>query len=147
MKVIFLDIDGVMIRYWEKKNYREFDPDLVINLKHLLANTNANIVISSSWRHWMESVQEAFRIADLPWDRVISKTWSNTDGWRSTEILQWLDEYHKTCKSGYHITHWCAIDDEWYEMKAIKRLGKLVKTEANEGLTLDKAEEAISLLT
>ncbi len=55
----------------------------------------------------------------------------------------WLDNYHNDCKKWYHITHWCAIDDEQFDMKAIKKIGKLVKTEASEGLTMDKVQEAI----
>lgn len=149
MKIIFLDIDGVLIKF-DHNLHRwqwDFDHELVKNFIHLLFETNANIVISSSWRHHMESLKDLFYKWDIPWDRVISKTWHNTDGWRSTEILKWLDDHHRTCGTWDHVTHWCAIDDEYYEMKAIKRLGKLVKTEVHTWLTKEKVEEVILLLT
>ena len=150
MRIIFLDIDGVLIKYTTGKSKelpKEFDQDLADNLKHLLSVTDARIVISSSWRHHLQTCKEAFIKADLDWNRVISVTEYDTNGWRSTEILQWLDNYHKTCKAWYHITHWCTIDDEYYEMKALRRLGKLVKTDVQEGLTMDKVQEVITLLT
>lgn len=56
MKVIFLDIDGVLnTKYWENMKVRDqyghtFDPNSVANLARIIEETGAEIVISSSWK-------------------------------------------------------------------------------------------------
>jgi len=166
MKVIFLDIDGVLLPLWTEWRWWRSEWRLTIPqscaeaLYKIAHHTDSMIVISSSWRHHMESCKDLLdQIADFKyqvwwkdyveriWDRVISRTPSKTDGGRSTEILMWIDEYHRSCKTGHHITHWIAIDDEWFDMKAIKRIGKLIKTDPNIWLTDEDAELVISLLS
>lgn len=165
MKVIFLDIDWVLIRFWDtpqirktradKKQWwliRELDEDLVKNLINIIQQTNAYIVISSSWRHWlMDVLRDEFyknwdRLWFDLWNRVISKTPSWLDYWRWNEILTWLNDYHKTCKTWEHITNWVVIDDDSFDMKRINRLWLLVKTETHEWLTKEKAQEVILIL-
>src|ERR1700709_1279552 len=54
MKVIFLDIDGVL-NSTHTANPRSFpyivDPELVTRLKDVLAKTGAEVVLSSTWRY------------------------------------------------------------------------------------------------
>lgn len=55
MKVIFLDIDGVMITGSHLKRSHayegyQFAPDAVTNLKQIMEETGAEIVVSSTWR-------------------------------------------------------------------------------------------------
>ncbi len=57
MKIIFLDIDGVLNHmYWLKKmkgvegDKKFFDPDCVRRLNTITDKTGAKIVLSSSWR-------------------------------------------------------------------------------------------------
>lgn len=160
MKIIFLDIDGVLIPLFRKERWlktimwalADIPKEVSDNLVRVLQDPSVFIVISSSWRHHWENCKlllEQIIINDewdTVWNRVISKTWSKTDGGRSTEILMWLDEYHCTAKIWYHITHWVAIDDEQFDMKAIRRIGKLIKTESDIGITSEHADEIISLL-
>lgn len=66
MKIIFLDFDGVMdTAYYDHILSKEglpscdeygavFDPSCVMNLKHIIDQTGADIVVSSSWKHMME---------------------------------------------------------------------------------------------
>ena len=60
MNYLFLDIDGVLNTKWwytqmdrntprEKYGYA-FDPNAVANLKRIIDETGADIVISSSWK-------------------------------------------------------------------------------------------------
>lgn len=59
-KIIFLDIDGVLnTKYWYNQMSRStpkdkygyaFDPNAVANLKRIIDETGADIVISSSWK-------------------------------------------------------------------------------------------------
>lgn len=46
MKVIFLDIDGVVLPFYRKG----FDESKMILLKEIVLNTDAKIVLSSNWR-------------------------------------------------------------------------------------------------
>lgn len=169
MKIIFLDIDWVLIPLFRKEHWlktmngviADIPKEVSDNLVRVLQDPSVWIVISSSWRHHWENCKELLQQIPLirdgnsdyhlnywrtVWDRVISKTWSKTDGGRSTEILMWLNEYHRTAKHWYHITHWVAIDDEQFDMKAIRRVGRLIKTESSIGLTSEHADEIISLL-
>lgn len=63
MKVIFLDIDGVLnsmdwykrrtrvkAETWKEYNVQEFDPEAVKLLKRIIDETGAKIVLSSTWR-------------------------------------------------------------------------------------------------
>ena len=62
MKVIFLDIDGVLNRQTQNLEFRddefpfsvEFDKKAVSNLKKLLEQSQAKLVISSSWGRSMD---------------------------------------------------------------------------------------------
>ena len=62
MKIIFLDIDGVLCTAKSvgllKTNIdgrlaKQFDPDCVVRLNHITDATGAQIVISSSWRLYL----------------------------------------------------------------------------------------------
>lgn len=65
MKVIFLDFDGVMdtayydnyLNYMglpEKDKYGVvFDPDCIANLRRIIDETGAGIVVSSTWKDFM----------------------------------------------------------------------------------------------
>ncbi len=163
MKIIFLDVDWVLIRYWDTPKIRktraekrqgwiilELDEDLADNLKKLIKETWAKIVVSSSWRRGttlMDVLHKEFLKNNISWgDLVISKTPSGLGHGRGNEILTWLNTYHKTCKDWYHITDWVAIDDDLSDMKVIKRLWKFVNTEIHLGLTPEKTQEAIGIL-
>ncbi len=169
MKIIFLDIDWVLIPLFRKERWlkkmngviADIPKEVSDNLVKILQDPSAWIVISSSWRHHWPSCKKLLKQIPLirndnveyhmnywytVWDRVISKTWSQTDGGRSTEILMWLNEYHRTAKVWWHVTHWVAIDDEQFDMKAIRRIGKLIKTESGVWLTSEQTDEIISLL-
>jgi len=166
MKIIFLDIDWVLIRIGNvteadkeyhrtrsKEKWKEwclllwaFVPECVENLKKIIEATHAMIVISSSWRHDMEKLKESWLDAGLDWNLIISKTPHSLWHGRWNEILTWLTDYHKTCKHGYHVSHWVAIDDDIGDMKSITRLGKMVRTVCHKWLTDEDVEQVISIL-
>lgn len=133
MKILFLDIDGVLNSYRNnKKNYgrpRPFDPEGICALNKILKETGAKIVISSSWRYMynMESMAELLMLEGLPKDVVIGENptpsdaeggysrsyenWDGTDGikTRGQECQMWMDYHHET--DGEVITHFAAIED------------------------------------
>lgn len=65
MKVIFLDIDGVVCLHKDKKNWDNdeevFDEDCCKRLKEIVSATGCKLVLSSSWRLFPESIRSMFR--------------------------------------------------------------------------------------
>ncbi len=108
MKIIFLDIDGVMNseRFYHKTPNFEWDmfcPYSVILLNKLTDETNAKIVVSSSWRknNSVEELSTLFKKNGITGD-VYSSThvlfYKNCDHSvsRGNEIQLWLSQYPET---------------------------------------------------
>ena len=105
MKVIFLDVDGVLnsqqlFEKCEDDQLISVDEDNIKNLKTIVDATGAKIVLSSSWRYgWAEhsdAVQDWCQILvdilakyDL---KIIDKTEYLSSGRREDEIKDWLDK-------------------------------------------------------
>lgn len=168
MKIIFLDIDWVIIPFWWPKikgwlkdlhhkviiEGEEFllpktNPKCIENLWYILEETGARIVLSSSWRRMprlmkklLESEENDWK--DL-WQFVNGSTWTDM-WWRWNEILSYIQEYHKTCKAGWHITEWIAIDDDDAGMSRIRDLNRFIHTKSNVGLDTDSTRLAIEIL-
>jgi hypothetical protein len=74
MKVIFLDIDGVLnvIPYGHDRWGSLFHPHLVDNLKRIIDETGAKIVISSTWRmgNGLPGMKEMWMDRGLPGEVV-----------------------------------------------------------------------------
>lgn len=91
--VIFLDVDGVLNRPSTKERFKGawgLDAELVERAKQLIEDTNAMVVLSSSWRHmdeWREHVRE-----QIPFEhetpRMGSRFWTSFN--RGVEIQTWL---------------------------------------------------------
>lgn len=123
MKVIFLDIDGVLNYtkwYVDERNpgningeEGEIDPLCIERVVRICNETNAKVVISSDWRlSWCGTIFRLSRMG-LPEDLILDKTpefiWlksinPNIDCSRGSEIQAWLDE-HKEC------TNYVILDD------------------------------------
>lgn len=107
MKVIFLDIDGVLnSQEWytermEKESsydypFDEFSPELVRRFNKIIEKSKADIVVSSTWRigRSLPELRDLFRFVGIK-GNVIGKTSSNEfrgDYVRGKEIKQWLEE-------------------------------------------------------
>ncbi len=114
MKIIFLDIDGVMNskRYFrsidmKKNNWDRFDPISVNLIKQLVEEFEAKIVISSSWRFGAKDLlfNELTKSGLL---KYLHKDWKTPYMYgykRGDEIMNWL-ENHKGIKK------YIIIDDE-----------------------------------
>lgn len=163
MKVIFLDIDGVLnvISQGHDKFGSIFHQHFVDNLKRLVDETGAKIVISSTWRFSGLSVmQEMWKERSLPGE-VIDITpdcaqlvedenneflyYDQVE--RGHEIKQWLD-----CHSD--VTNYVILDDD-NDMLQSQR-GNFVRTSNNinhpdcidigYGLTKTCTDDAIRIL-
>src|SRR5437588_1068675 len=104
MKVIFLDIDGVL-NCTNTPNSRKFpyivDPKLLKRFKRLLRRTRAKVVLSSTWRYDPAGIFSAKRYG-IPFIDVIPDLPHEP---RRKEILQWLQEHPE-------VTRYIVIDDE-----------------------------------
>ncbi len=112
MKIIFLDIDGVLNsaiydRQRQPGDKNNIDESRLVLLKELIDITDAKIVLSTSWRrHWEEDetrcdhigaeLNEIFGCYGL---QIFSKTPEFAGFERAAEIQFWLDHHKANVKS------------------------------------------------
>ena len=121
MKVIFLDIDGVLNPQVDyeiddllknngvktKRNYKTFSKRCMDNLNDLIKETGAKVVISSTWRigYSQEMLQKHFESQGFEY-KILDYTPSlGYDTVRGNEIRSWLNK-HKD------IENYVIIDDD-----------------------------------
>jgi len=110
MKIIFLDFDGVMdTAYYDdflhKNSLPEidkygivFDPYCIKNLKYIIDNTRADIVISSTWKDDMtyNEILDMWKDRNLP--GFVTDVTPTVSRHRGNEIDAWLEECRDTCR-------------------------------------------------
>lgn len=150
-RIIFLDLDGVMDSrthniYLNKHNLPEkdefgilFSPECIAALKHITDNTDAEIVLSSSWKHIMslQQLQQMWQQLQLP-SKVIDVTPTCSRN-RGDEIHRWLCLCPDPCQ-------YVIIDDLPREQFHTAHYSHLVTTDGFNGLTLELANQAIEIL-
>jgi hypothetical protein len=146
MKVIFLDIDGVLNseRFFLSQKAKEdfvivdhLDPAAVRLLDQLVGATGAQIVVSSTWRlSWTLDAIEALLVErGLRSGRIVDKTVDLRGRARGLEIALWVDTHRPE--------RFVILDDD----SDMAHLGhRLVQTSFGEGLSLAHVDRAISLL-
>jgi hypothetical protein len=159
MKIIFLDIDGVLNVYCQSRDRYgcTFHQHLVDNLKMIIDTTDAKIVISSSWRvDGIDIMKKMWKFRNLPGDVIditpdLYYTYSGKDGdddySRGDEIQLWLD-------NNPQVTNYVIIDDDTdmlpNQMKQFVRTSKNRKhsdcVDDGYGLTKICADAAIKIL-
>lgn len=162
MKIIFLDIDGVLNVYGQGHDQygRIFHKHFEDNLRHIVEQTGAKIVISSTWRFaGLEKMKQMWKDRNLSGEVIDvtidcyqligeGKFEHYDEVERGHEIQEWLDK-HQT-----EVTHYVIIDDD-NDMLQSQR-GNFVRTANNinhpdcidigYGLTRICAEKAIRVL-
>lgn len=152
MKVIFLDIDGVL---WVghqggpdatgERNIYAFGAAQVTELNRIMAIVDdCKIVISSSWRigRSLEWLREHFAREGFMYpERIIDKTpylrsETSWDVKRGFEIQRWLD-------NNPGVITFCIIDDD---SDMLHLLPRLVKTTFPEGLNYVAGQKVIEML-
>lgn len=148
IKVLFLDIDGVLNtdrQQWhcqmncitpiDEFGY-EFDHKAVDNLATILEETDAEIVISSSWKFLgLQTLQKMWEDRNLPGTILDITPDGKSKGW---EIDEWLME----CES--QVNRYAIIDDENDMLP--KQLNHFVQTNSQFGITCKDAERVITIL-
>jgi hypothetical protein len=156
MRVIFLDIDGVLnsVEYARRTEFTDWpaghiDPDAVARLNQLVERTSAKIVISSSWRKLLDPeemhrvLSEAGLVADVIgetpdffklefWERPVDGPFE-----RGHEIQAWLDEHPE-------VETFVIFDDD-SDMAHL--LDRFIQTDHQFGLQLEHVERAVELLS
>ena len=164
-KILFLDIDGVLNT--EQQHDRcvnlgidpvdgfgyAFDPEAVANLKRIVAVTDADIVISSSWKVWgLAAMQRMWARRNLP-GKVIGITPNTTSdemllsvdldmdipAVKGSEIKEWLST------NDNEVTHYAILDD--LPDMLLEQETHFVQTDPRIGITEDDANRAITILS
>lgn len=139
MKIIFLDVDGVLNSFKDRLSWTiETDKHLEI-LKYIVDKTNAKIIVSSSWRILSGTMNTLTkRLNDFGME-VYNQTPQLTFAGRKRgdEIRQWL-------KENKEIEKFAILDDE-SDMREYKNTN-LFQTNAEVGLTKEIADKVIEFL-
>lgn len=103
MKVLFLDVDGVLnYREWFRIHGREdypLDPVCIELVQRIIKETGCKIVLSSTWRNHEGSVQELKKYFE-----IIDKT-PHFSSFRGDEIKAWLEKHPE-------VTKYAILDDD-----------------------------------
>jgi hypothetical protein len=89
--VIFLDIDGVLKRTGGGRG-RQVDRDLLARFQRLVGDTQARVVLASTWRHDANGLTDARRLK-IPFDEVLPDLRPKS---RADEIRAWLASHPET---------------------------------------------------
>ena len=162
-KIIFLDIDGVLnTQLWytqmdrnttiDKYGYA-FDPNAVANLKRIVEETGADIVISSSWKCMgLTQMEDMWNDRNLP-GRIVGITPNSVSDElllhadidsmelfhiRGEEIKEWLS------KHGKRVSNYVIIDD--MDNMLPEQQSHFVQTNPEVGITKEDSEKAIIVL-
>jgi len=150
MRVIFLDVDGVLNSNQSGFGMNKVDPQMVARLEKLVQATGAKIVISSSWRSIfsLNQIKGLLRQMGAPTasHAVIDRT-PVGEGNRGQEIQEWLEldpERAKVNPAHEGVQAYVILDDT-NEMTP-QQQPNMVQTNPQFGLTDADVAEAISIL-
>jgi hypothetical protein len=152
MKVIFLDVDGVLNctkteRGWGKMRF--VDTRKMLRVREICDRTGAKVVISSSWREGAQD--DALPVDKMQWQALIAEfdkhripvigmTPIAPDRWRGDEIGMWLKSQEEPVKE------FVIVDDIVCDLAGFALVGRVVQTVDAWGLTKAKMEECIKIL-
>lgn len=131
MKVLFLDIDGVVCLHKDKDwdNEEEiFDAACCRKLQEIVSATGCKLVLSSSWRLFPESIRSMFRQLKpfgITRENFLGRT--PLRGERGDEIVAYL-------KKRPQIETFVALDDERFYSRAFPQ-DRLILTKPESGIT------------
>ena len=158
MKIIFLDIDGVLNNTSTQKMFEEYyfvEDEKMELLKQLVVRTGAKLVLSSTWREgWyarerMENPSKSFQSAIRLFEALEKKlseydlellSYTEDFGTRGEEIDLWLKSW-----KGESIESFVILDDMYPEDLQLHQ-EYLVQTTESFGLTQEDVEEAVNML-
>lgn len=140
MKILFLDIDGVL-------NSREFNkrigdctsvsPKLIEKINRVIRETECKIVVSSTWRLYHNKIELYAFLSSYGFNGEIIGYTPDLKGekGRGQEINQWLSQNPQ-------VTAFAIVDDDSFDISS----DKLVKTSFDVGITDENANKLIEIL-
>lgn len=158
MKIIFLDIDGVLnvIPQGHDAFGGIFHSDFVDNLNRIIDETDAKIVISSSWRHsGLQKMLDMWEFRNLPGEVIgVTPDLYRFLDFEGERTMVRGDEIQAVLNIHPEITHYVILDDDTDMLK--HQLGNFVQTSNNinhpdcidigYGLTKECTNKAIRIL-
>ena len=154
MKVVFLDIDGVL----NSKNTKAYTPSgccgiekaLLKRLRRIIESTGAKVVLSSTWKTELDknlhpvSPDGKYMLNKFLYEGkffLFDKTIDSGNSFnRGKEIVLWLEEHN-------YVTEFVILDDIYFD--DFDRFGltdRFVNTDPTIGLTDENVETAIAVL-
>lgn len=152
-KILFLDFDGVLVtnRYQDEQidsggvlrdNYGAvFDPVCVENLRRIIDNTDADIVVTSTWKmeRGLDGIMWMWADRHLP-GNILDVTPDIDPIHRGNEIQAWIERWGEECR--YAIIDDCPILDFFRE----EQLPFLFKVDERTGLDEETSKKIIEHL-
>ncbi len=159
MRIIFLDVDGVLNNDKTEDRYQGFtgiDQQNVDTLKKLYDKSNeeeiTRIVVSSSWRYEMVKKYSKAdgsyeyllkRLNDSGMEVIDYTPMSPISGWhRSDEIEAWLSDN----KTKFEVSTYVILDDESFDFRDKGLDTKFVWTDGEYGLTDKDIDRGLEIL-
>ena len=153
MKILFLDVDGVLNCESTKERFNSYigvEQSKISLLKEIVEATGAKIVLSSTWRINMLWYKQGINVKLDEYNYLVDElakqgltifdiTPSHKDSWRGREIQEWLETTTEKI-DGYVV-----IDDDTYDI-AKEHRGHLLTTSWRHGLKPNAVKIAIDIL-
>lgn len=137
MKVLFLDVDGVLNTGFGKP----FEKKALLWLNHVVMSADADLVLTSLWRVRPELLDEITRELDGLWheDQCTLIDWPRGfKSWRrGDQIAEWLSRHPE-------VENYAIVDDEHDFLP--EQASRFVWTEGTKGLTRENADRLIDIL-
>ena len=155
MKVIFLDVDGVLNNLFTSDRSPEgwtgVDDANLVQLERVVRKTGAVIVLSSTWKDFWYPDEPEKNSPDFVYLlqklhhyglSLFDKTPGKSGYYRGSEIMNWITANKKSIES------FVIIDDIWFADFNLEAISShVVRTSFNGGgLTKRRADEAIEAL-
>jgi len=162
MKIIFLDIDGVLnSNFWNNNHQKEISDGTLIDeekvelLSKLTREMDAKVILHSGWKYWFDNDMNPLRREAKKLKNLLEKYGIEIEGMtpdlateeirrtkkfslvKADEILLWLSEHTQVDK-------WIVIDDLDLHNEEIEK--RQIRTDSSVGLTVQNVEEAEILL-
>lgn len=155
MKVIFLDVDGVLNTPTSKARCGEYigiDDEKVSRLADIVKRTNAEIVLISTWKKYWRKEEKLKPLQDYSATyldeklakvglKVFDKTRDKVDGIylsRGEGILEYIDRNNVKC--------FVILDDLQFDYDGCDLTDFFIKTKATIGLTNEQVEKVCKIL-
>ena len=156
MKIIFLDIDGVLngafsrhigdadenavVRSWDNPHGDYVELSILNILRRIIEQTGAKVVITSSWAHSDEDGVNIGIMMDIP---TIDKTWCTGGSLqRGESVLDWIDSHD--------VESYIIIDDaghNMYESYNSRLWSRMIHTNGRLGMQPSDEPKAVHMLS